>query len=439
MKKKLLATLLLLLFLAETAFAASTAILKKQAKLYSKASTKSSVVHTLNKGAVLTLLSSKGRIAKVQYEGKTLYMARSALIKVKKRTTLQESALYQSASASSKRLKAIPPDSTVYLFAKSKSWYKAQYDGVQGYLPASALKAPNATPTPAPAPVKMTVLRTSKVYAAKSTSSKVVGTVKSGTVVGVYEIAGKFAKIRRSGKFRYIPLSAFTADSVPTPTPTPTPMPTPSASPYVRAVEKKTRVYKSASTSSKVIGTLKAGATVTVLDERGDWCKVKKGSSTGYVLSSAFEAEVPPDPTPTPTPEPTPTPGPRDEDKVETVVAAAMDKLGLPYVYGSTGPNSYDCSGLTRYAYSKVGISLAHSAYSQGYNAPVRLTMDQLQRGDLVFFNTNKYDGDLCDHVGIYLGKGQFIHASSGKGRVIVSTLTTGYYAGVFSWGRKVL
>ncbi len=433
MKKKLLAMLLLLLLLAETAFAVSTAILKKQAKLYEKASKKSSVVYTLKKGDVLTLVSTSGGIAKVQYEGKTLYMAKSALTKVKKSTTLQESALYRSASKSSKRLKSIPPNSTVYLFAKSKSWYKAQYDGVQGYLPASALKAPSATPTPAPAPVKMTVLKTAKVYASKSTSSKVTETLKRGTVVSVYEIEGKFAKIRRGGKYRYILLSAFAADPTPSPTPTPTPTPAPTASPYARAVEKKTKVYKSASTSSRVLGTLKAGTTVTVLDEWGDWCKVKKGSSTGYVLSTAFEEEIPPEPAPTPTP------APRDDSKAETVIEAAMDKLGRPYVYGATGPNSYDCSGFTRYAYSKVGISLAHSAYSQGYNAPVRLTVEQLQRGDLVFFNTNKSDGDLCDHVGIYLGKGQFIHASSGKGRVIVSTLTTGYYAGVFSWGRKVL
>ena len=57
---------------------------------------------------------------------------------------------------------------------------------------------------------------------------------------------------------------------------------------------------------------------------------------------------------------------------------------------------------------------------------------------DLVFFNTVS-DSDQCDHTGIYLGDGWFIHASSGSGRVVVSTLASGYYNRVFSWGRRVL
>ena len=67
-----------------------------------------------------------------------------------------------------------------------------------------------------------------------------------------------------------------------------------------------------------------------------------------------------------------------------------------------------------------------------------QLEMSELKRGDLVFFDTVS-DDDLSDHAGLYLGGGKFIHASSSAGKVIVSTLASGYYNRVFSWGRRVL
>ena len=127
-------------------------------------------------------------------------------------------------------------------------------------------------------------------------------------------------------------------------------------------------------------------------------------------------------------------------EKLEHVIYAAQQKLGKPYVYGSTGPNSFDCSGLTTYAFKQVSVSLKRSAYSQGYDSSYDKIegTGSLKRGDLVFFNTIS-DSDLSDHVGIYLGGGCFIHASSGGHKVVVSNLTSGFYNRVFSWGRRVL
>lgn len=126
--------------------------------------------------------------------------------------------------------------------------------------------------------------------------------------------------------------------------------------------------------------------------------------------------------------------------KLEHVIYSAQEKLGKPYVYGSTGPNSFDCSGLSTYAFRQIGVSLKRSAYSQGYDSSYDKVegVGSLRRGDLVFFNTIS-DSDLSDHVGIYLGGGCFIHASSGGHKVVVSNLTTGFYNRVFSWGRRVL
>ena len=129
-----------------------------------------------------------------------------------------------------------------------------------------------------------------------------------------------------------------------------------------------------------------------------------------------------------------------DAEKYEYVIYVAQNQLGKPYVYGATGTSSYDCSGLTYYSFRKIGVTLPRTAQSQGYDDDFRQvsSVSDLQRGDLVFFNTVS-DSDQCDHTGIYLGDGWFIHASSGSGRVVVSTLASGYYNRVFSWGRRVL
>lgn len=126
--------------------------------------------------------------------------------------------------------------------------------------------------------------------------------------------------------------------------------------------------------------------------------------------------------------------------KLEYVIYVAQQQLGKRYVFGSAGTATFDCSGLTLYCFKQVGVTLAHSAYSVGYSDkyPKISGTSSLRRGDLVFFNTMS-DGDLCDHTGIYLGSNYFIHASSGAGKVVVSSLGSGYYNRVYSWGRRVL
>ncbi len=132
--------------------------------------------------------------------------------------------------------------------------------------------------------------------------------------------------------------------------------------------------------------------------------------------------------------------GMSNAQKLEYVIYVAQQQLGKRYVYGSAGTATFDCSGLTMYCFKQIGISLAHSAYSVGYSDKYTKISgtSSLRRGDLVFFNTVS-DGDMCDHTGIYLGSNYFLHASSGAGKVVVSSLGSGYYNRVYSWGRRIL
>jgi cell wall-associated NlpC family hydrolase len=104
----------------------------------------------------------------------------------------------------------------------------------------------------------------------------------------------------------------------------------------------------------------------------------------------------------------------------QKAVDTAMAQRGKPYVWAASGPGSFDCSGLTSYAYRAAGISLPHSSRLQStIGAPV--SRDQLQPGDLVFFYSP------VSHVGIYIGNGQMVHAPTSGDVVRVSPLMGGY------------
>ena len=121
----------------------------------------------------------------------------------------------------------------------------------------------------------------------------------------------------------------------------------------------------------------------------------------------------------------------------EVVALRALEHLGKPYVFGATGPDSFDCSGLVMYCLGPEGFRFpAHSAELIGTDARYRHIADPrgLLAGDVVCFDTVR-DRDPSDHMGFYLGGGQFVHASS-TGRVIVSDLD-GYYLEKFTGARR--
>jgi peptidoglycan DL-endopeptidase CwlO len=112
------------------------------------------------------------------------------------------------------------------------------------------------------------------------------------------------------------------------------------------------------------------------------------------------------------------------------VVGIAMQYLGTPYVWAGSSPGGFDCSGLVMFVYSQVGVYLPHNAAAQ-YNYGVPVSRDQLEPGDLVFF-------DGLGHVGIYIGGGQFIHAPHTGDVVKISSLDESWYAATYVGARRI-
>ena len=140
-----------------------------------------------------------------------------------------------------------------------------------------------------------------------------------------------------------------------------------------------------------------------------------------------------PSPSPSPTPSPgggeksdppsTPSPGGGGSERAQQAVNYALAQVGKGYVMGTTGPSTFDCSGLMYAAYKQVGISLPRTSQAQ-FSAGTSVSKGDLQPGDLVFY----YGG--ITHVGMYIGNGQIVHAANPRSGVVTASVNSMPYQG---------
>lgn len=120
--------------------------------------------------------------------------------------------------------------------------------------------------------------------------------------------------------------------------------------------------------------------------------------------------------------------------KASAIIATAKQYIGVKYVYGGTTPSGFDCSGFVQYVFAKHGINLPRVSRDQ-YKIGTSVSFSNLKAGDLVFFSLAK--NGVVDHMGIFVGNGQFINASSSKG-VTIYTLGS-YWQSVFLGAKRIL
>jgi cell wall-associated NlpC family hydrolase len=117
----------------------------------------------------------------------------------------------------------------------------------------------------------------------------------------------------------------------------------------------------------------------------------------------------------------------------QQLTRSALRFLGTPYVFGGTSTSGFDCSGYVQHVFAMLGISLPRTADAQ-YDAGHKI-VGNMKTGDLVFFHT--YEPGVS-HVGIYLGHGRFVHASSSHG-VMVSSLSDSYWAARYVGAKRLI
>lgn len=195
------------------------------------------------------------------------------------------------------------------------------------------------------------------------------------------------------------------------------------------------RVYPS--TTSDIIKCLDSGVSVNIISRWDSWYKIGISVKTnGWVYKdfikinnvSSTENIL----------QRIPIEKPKDVTPVGQQLASYSKKyLGVHYVWGGTSPKGFDCSGFVQYVYQIYGVYLERVAADQARQGTT-VTRDKLKPGDLVFFDT---DGghNYINHVGIYIGSGKFIQASSGYAHsVTVSDLSDGFYSNAYMTARRV-
>jgi len=294
-------------------------------------------------------------------------------------------------------------DSTVIVLEETgDGWCKVYYNGQIGYMyadylePAERLEGRFGT-----ASVQGTSVQ---LRAEPDTASSVLGVYQTGQALTVLGVSGAWLKVDVDGVTGYmhgdyVSLSGGTAvTGVIT-------------GAYVR-------MRREPNIDSEILGTYDVGTIMTVTDVVGDWYVVSYKGQTGYIRDDFLNISG------------------TNTAAGLAIVDTAMAYLGVGYVYGGTSPSGFDCSGFVYYVYGLHGYSLNRTAASQLSNGAV-VEKDSLQPGDLVFFSNGA--GGSIGHVGLYVGNGQFIHASSGGGSVIITDLSSDYYTTYYYGARRIV
>ena len=201
---------------------------------------------------------------------------------------------------------------------------------------------------------------------------------------------------------------------------------------YGRVEASALNVRSGPGTKYEKVGLLYSGSVVSIAGVEDGWYQISYGELEGYVSSNYVslckdekgnrgdgEVTLPP------------------SDEAQAIIDYAKTFLGTPYVYGGNGPNSFDCSGFTKYVYNHFGYAINRTASTQLQNGKA-VEKSELQMGDLVFFR-NDGDSHAASHVGIYIGNGQFIHASSDTRTVTIGDLSKGNNPRKYVGARRIL
>ena len=192
------------------------------------------------------------------------------------------------------------------------------------------------------------------------------------------------------------------------------------------------RMRSGPSTSDNIIGSFNTDTQLFISGVSGSWLKVAaENGAAGYIRSDLLKYSAD---TGENTGSTTSYVSPATLG--EQIVATAKEYLGCRYVWGGMSVSGFDCSGFVNYVYKQYDYTMNRVAQSIYTNDGVSVEKENLQPGDLVFFG---YSGTSVSHVGMYIGDGQMIHASSSEGKVVTTDLSGNYYTNMYVGAKRII
>ncbi len=346
-----------------------------------------------------------------------------------------------STNTSAEVLTKVSNGTEIEILASDGLWYKVKLsDGTEGYVSADYVTAHDAI---------FGVVTASNLFVRSSTGtlSSAITTLPYGAVVELLAYDGAWYKIKfGNGSEGYVSADYISLDlSLAVSTPY-------VVYGYINATYLNIR--STTDTNSESLALLPMGTCVEIITGDGLWYKIRTASGTEGYASADYISLTPVDepegsditnPTTPATsvapevtvPEAT---APVTDEMLQlglSIVEEGKKYLGRPYVWAASGPASFDCSGFTMYVMNVFGIQLPHQSGMQ-YNYGFSVEKENLIPGDLVFFSSKSTSG--VAHVGIYVGNGNFIHASSGSAKsVTISPLSANYYTTHYLGARRLI
>ena len=382
--------------------------------------------------------------------------------------------LRETADKNSTPLTTISDETKIEIIEKSGDWYKVKYDEYEGYLFAEYVNVQEEekeeekeeTKTQEEQstekeeeketsvavinnyPKKVDTTMKTKAYFIPSITSRVIVTIEKEKSITInYELNNWF-NISYEGKVYWVRRANIEIEEEKTSSDSQETTETKKG--YID-VSSSANVRESASTSAKIVTTLLRNAEVTIIGEEGDFYRIEYKDITGYVSKSLVsDTEVavtsrsnsgerkPATTTETQTAETTYVTPASEVSGVggEKIANFAKQYIGYSYTYGGTTPSGgFDCSGFAQYVCGQCGYSIGRTCSNQ-LNDGYEVSRDELQVGDLIFFN-NTGNGSV-GHVGIYIGGGSIVHAANSRRGVTTDTIESGYYNNYYMTARRI-
>ena len=324
--------------------------------------------------------------------------------------------LRKQANTSSRILAMLPHGTKASVIEQTDGWYKVTYNGTTGFLSADYV-----TFSPSGDAAAGFINGSGVNFReAPSTASAVLGVFPRGCAVTVLSSENGWHHVQAMGQTGYVSKKYVTLESTENDSEQ-------SAQETPRGIVTGTtvNVRSGAGTDYSIVTCVSAGTVIELGALADGWYAMTYQDTSGYICADYV----------------CPYQGDTASAIGASVVELALSFLGTPYVYGGASAKGFDCSGFTMYIFEQFGYSLSHSASAQWQDAGVFVEYDDLQPGDLVLFNDpSRNAGRACSHVGIYIGDGEFVHASSGSRgkKVITSSLTSGYYHTYYKGAKRI-